>query len=174
MPEFGDHRRGCHLCHTAQCLQPGDHFLDLSRSQRSRFVNLRLQALDAAIHVIDLLHVIFERGLQRELVKLQALDPSHVPLRPARHLLRLGKAVPQQKLSETLPGPMPILCGGFALTHQVAQGFVVLIGNPNRRPVSTAIAARQLRGITPVGHALAGFGGDERRNDHFAGDAQLR
>jgi hypothetical protein len=36
--------------------------------------------------------------------------------------------VPQQKLAEALARSMPVLGGGFALAHQVAQGFMVLVG----------------------------------------------
>jgi hypothetical protein len=87
----------------------------------------------------------------------------------------LPSSVPQQKLPEPLAGAMPVLDSGFALPHQVAQGFVVLVGNPYRSQISTAIAARQLRGVAAIGlDPFAGLGRNQRWRDHLAGDTQLR
>jgi len=45
----------------------------------------------------------------------------------------------QQKPVQAVAGAELILAGALACSHQVAQCFVVRIGNPNRRQVAGAI-----------------------------------
>ena len=43
-------------------------------------------------------------------------------------------------------------------THHVSQRLVRGVGDPHRRQVTLAVAARQLQGIAPIRlHAIAGF-----------------
>jgi hypothetical protein len=77
--------------------------------------------------------------------------------------------VPQQKLAQPMPGSGLILLGVLPGTHQIAQRFVRLVGNADRRQVAASVAASQFGGVAPVGlDPISRFGGNQRPRDHLA------
>ena len=59
------------------------------------------------------------------------------------------------------------------LAHHVSQCLVRGVGDPHRRQVARAVAARQLQSIAPIRlHAIAGFHRHQGGRDHLAPHAE--
>ncbi len=70
------------------------------------------------------------------------------------------------------PTHPPTTHGRSAGAHQVADGFVLLVGHVDRSEFTGPIEPGELIGVAAVGlHAVGGFLGNERRRDDFARNA---
>src|SRR5262252_10156157 len=113
-------------------------------------------------------HGCLERALQRRQLEVLPADPGPMPLRPV--LLRNPEpSVPIEQLQETMSPAHDIAPHGLATPHQVAGGFLRLVGHVDRGQLPRPKQADQFPGIAAIGlDALPGATRRQSWRDHLA------
>ena len=157
LAEFGHDRGRGHLRDPTQGLQRLDRNPHRCGCLH-RLVKRVLEPRQACGHMLDLVEIVPERRLVRRVGKPYALDPQEMPLGPGVHTGGPAPPVSQQKLSQAMARAQLVFLRRLSGTHHVSQRLVRGGGDPHRRQVTRAVAARQLQGIAPIRlHAIAGF-----------------
>src|SRR3989441_609817 len=119
--------------------------------------------------------VIPEGGLPSGLVAGHRVEPATVALGPRLHPLGGPDPLAQEQLGEAVAGAELVVLGHLPGPHEVAQGFMGGVGDPDRREIARPVAARELGGVPPVGlHPIARLRRDERGSDDITVDAEPR
>ncbi len=102
LPDLGHDGRGGEPCQASYGLQSLDDSADRRRRRLDRLV-------DRSAGVIDFGHVVEQRGIQRELLQAQRLDPVQVFQRPALDPLRRPQSSSEQELLQPMPSAQLVL-----------------------------------------------------------------
>lgn len=130
-------------------MQTVDHGTYRRRGVLDGVIDRLFEASDPLARMVDLGQVVGQRRLLRDVLETQRSDPLEVFRAPRRAGGRLARGT-QQELAEALSSAVLIVLRRLTCTHEVAQRFVGLVGNPDRREVTGTEAASQRKRVPTV------------------------
>lgn len=157
----------------AQRLKSIDDGFEMRGRRLNGAVNGAFEPFDSLALMIDFHDVIQQRDVLFRVGHLQLAHPLPPGCRPGSAAFGSSLPVAEEVFAQTVPGSHLVLLGSFAGADQIAQRFMVSVGDPDRAEITTSVGTRQLLGVAAVRlDSITGHLGDERWCDHIAVNAE--